>query len=63
MERPLSPFVFPTMVPLSDHAGLVDLHGFTGVALAVDSILLARWLVAVAAGGEVFAATHAFIAR
>jgi succinate dehydrogenase / fumarate reductase cytochrome b subunit len=38
------------------------LHRFTGIVLAVASILLAWWLVAVAAGGEVFAATHAFIA-
>jgi hypothetical protein len=30
--------------------------------IAIGSILLAWWLVAVAAGGEVFAATHAFIA-
>jgi succinate dehydrogenase / fumarate reductase, cytochrome b subunit len=32
------------------------------VGLAIGSILLAWWLVAVAAGGEVVAATHAFIA-
>jgi Putative ParB-like nuclease/Succinate dehydrogenase/Fumarate reductase transmembrane subunit len=37
-------------------------HRLTGIALAVGSILLAWWLVAVAAGGEVFAATHDFIA-
>ena len=31
------------------------------VALAVGSILLTWWLVAVAAGGELFAVTHAFL--
>ena len=39
-------------------------RSFTGspaLRLAVGSILLAWWLVAVAAGGELFAATHAFI--
>ena len=36
--------------------------GSPGIALAVGSILLAWWLVAVAAGGELFAATHAFLA-
>jgi len=30
--------------------------------LSVGSILLAWWLIAVAAGGQVFAATHAFLA-
>jgi hypothetical protein len=38
------------------------LHRLTGIALAIGSIVLAWWLVAVAAGGEVFAVTHAFIA-
>jgi succinate dehydrogenase / fumarate reductase cytochrome b subunit len=38
------------------------LHRFTGIGLAIGSILLAWWLVAVAAGGELFATTHAFIA-
>ena len=38
------------------------LHRLTGIALTVGSILLAWWLIAVAAGGSVFAATHAFIA-
>jgi succinate dehydrogenase cytochrome b556 subunit len=38
------------------------LHRLTGIALAVGSILLAWWLIAVPAGGQVFAATHAFLA-
>jgi succinate dehydrogenase / fumarate reductase cytochrome b subunit len=38
------------------------LHRLTGIALAVGSILLTWWLVSVAAGGELFAMTHAFIA-
>ena len=62
MERPLSPFMFPTWYRFQITSVLSILHRFTGIALSVGSILLAWWLVAVAAGGEVFAATHAFIA-
>jgi succinate dehydrogenase cytochrome b556 subunit len=62
MERPLSPFMFPTWYRFQITSVLSMLHRLTGIALAVGSILLAWWLVAVAAGGEVFAATHAFIA-
>ena len=63
MERPLSPFMFPTWYRFQITSVLSILHRLTGIALAVGSILLAWWLVAVAAGGEVFAATHAFIAQ
>jgi succinate dehydrogenase / fumarate reductase, cytochrome b subunit len=62
MERPLSPFMFPTWYRFQITSVLSILHRLTGIALAVGSILLAWWLVAVAAGGEVFAATHTFIA-
>ena len=62
MERPLSPFMFPTWYRFQIMSVLSILHRLTGIALAVGSILLAWWLVAVAAGGEVFAATHTFIA-
>jgi succinate dehydrogenase / fumarate reductase cytochrome b subunit len=62
MERPLSPFMFPTWYGFQITSVLSILHRFTGIAPAVGSILLAWWLVAVAAGGELFAATHAFIA-
>lgn len=62
MERPLSPFMFPTWYRFQITSALSILHRLTGIALAVGSILLAWWLVAVAAGGEVFAVTHAFIA-
>jgi succinate dehydrogenase / fumarate reductase, cytochrome b subunit len=62
MERPLSPFMFPTWYRFQITSVLSILHRLTGIALVVGSILLAWWLVAVAAGGEVFAATHAFIA-
>jgi succinate dehydrogenase cytochrome b subunit len=62
MERPLSPFMFPTWYRFQITSALSILHRLTGIALAVGSILLAWWLVAVAAGGEVFAGTHAFIA-
>ena len=62
MERPLSPFMFPTWYRFQITSGLSILHRLTGIWLAAGSILLAWWLVAVAAGGQVFAATHAFIA-
>ena len=62
MERPLSPFMFPTWYQFQLTSALSILHRLTGIALAVGSILLACWLIAVAAGGQLFAATHAFIA-
>src|SRR5438477_13016092 len=62
MERPLSPFMFPSWYHFQIGSTLSILHRLTGIALTVGSILLAWWLVAVAAGGQVFAATHAFIA-
>src|SRR5438105_11054439 len=62
MERPLSPFMFPTWYRFQITSVLSILHRITGIALAVGSVLLAWWLVAVAAGGQLFAATHAFIA-
>jgi succinate dehydrogenase / fumarate reductase cytochrome b subunit len=61
MQRPLSPFMFPTWYRFQLTSALSILHRLTGIALAVGSILLTWWLVAVAAGGELFAATHAFI--
>jgi succinate dehydrogenase / fumarate reductase cytochrome b subunit len=62
MERPLSPFMFPSWYHFQIGSALSILHRLTGIALAVGSILLAWWLIAVAAGGQVFAATHAFLA-
>jgi succinate dehydrogenase / fumarate reductase, cytochrome b subunit len=62
MERPLSPFMFPVWYRFQITSALSILHRLTGIALAVGSILLTWWLIAVAAGGQVFTATHAFIA-
>ena len=62
MERPLSPFMFPIWYRFQITSALSILHRLTGIALSVGSILLAWWLIAVAAGGQIFAATHAFIA-
>ena len=62
MERPLSPFMFPTWYRFQITSALSILHRLTGIALSVGSILLTWWLVAVAAGGQLFAATHAFMA-
>jgi succinate dehydrogenase / fumarate reductase cytochrome b subunit len=62
MNRPLSPFMFPTWYRFQITSALSILHRLTGIALTVGSMLLAWWLIAVAAGGEVFAATHAVLA-
>ena len=62
IQRPLSPFMFPTWYRFQITSVLSIVHRFTGIALAVGSVLLAWWLVAVAAGGEVFRETRAFIA-
>ena len=62
MERPLSPFMFPVWYRFQITSALSILHRLTGIALAIGSMLLTWWLVAVAAGDQVFAATHAFIA-
>jgi succinate dehydrogenase cytochrome b subunit len=61
MERPLSPFMFPVWYRFQITSTLSILHRLTGIALAIGSILLTWWLVAVASGGELFAATHAFM--
>src|SRR5260370_8641342 len=61
MERPLSPFMFPTWYRFQITSLLSIVHRLTGIVLAVGPILLAWWLVAVAAGGDVFPPTHAFI--
>jgi succinate dehydrogenase / fumarate reductase cytochrome b subunit len=60
-QRPLSPFMFPTWYRFQMTSALSILHRLTGIALAVGSLLLCWWLVAVAAGGELFTATHAFL--
>lgn len=62
MERPTSPFMFPTWYRFQLTSTLSIVHRLTGIALALGSILLAWWLVAVAAGGKLFVATHAVIA-
>jgi succinate dehydrogenase / fumarate reductase cytochrome b subunit len=61
MERPLSPFMFPTWYRFQMTSVLSILHRLTGIALSVGSILLTWWLVAVAAGGQMFVTTHAFM--
>jgi succinate dehydrogenase / fumarate reductase, cytochrome b subunit len=62
MERPLSPFMFPVWYRFQIGSALSILHRLTGIALTAGSVLLTWWLIAVAAGGDTFAATHAFIA-
>ena len=62
MQRPLSPFMFPTWYRFQVTSALSILHRLTGIGLTGGSIALAWWLFAVAAGGELFDATHAFLA-
>jgi succinate dehydrogenase / fumarate reductase cytochrome b subunit len=50
------------LVSLPDHLGSVDPAPAHRHRVGIGSILLAWWLVSVAAGGEWFATTHAFIA-
>jgi succinate dehydrogenase / fumarate reductase, cytochrome b subunit len=61
MERPLSPYMFPRWYRFQITSSLSILHRLTGIALAVGSIVLTCWLIAVAAGGGLFRATHTFI--
>jgi succinate dehydrogenase cytochrome b subunit len=62
MERPLSPFMFPSWYRFALTSALSILHRVTGIALAIGSIVLVWWLVSVAAGGGVFATTHSVMA-
>jgi succinate dehydrogenase / fumarate reductase, cytochrome b subunit len=62
MERPLSPFMFPTWYRFQLTSAMSILHRLTGIALAVGSVLLTWWLVAVAAGDALFTTTHDFLA-
>ena len=62
IDRPRSPFMFAPWYRFQITSALSILHRLTGIALTVGLIVLAWWLIAVAAGGEIFAATHAFIA-
>ena len=61
MQRPLSPFMFPSWYRFGTTSALSILHRLSGVGLAVGSILLAWWLVAVAVSGGAFAAARAFL--
>src|SRR6201996_6525319 len=61
MERPLSPFMFPTWYRFQITSVLSILHRLTGIGLAVGSVLLAWWLISVATRGELFEATHTFL--
>ena len=61
LNRPLSPFMFPIWYRFQITSALSILHRLTGIGLAVGSILLAFWLIAVAEGGESFASMHVFL--
>src|SRR6476619_7237103 len=61
MERPLSPFMFPTWYRFQITSALSILHRLTRIALTVGSILLVWWLITVAAGGELITTTHALL--
>ena len=54
--------MFPTWYRFQLTSAMSILHRLTGIALAVGSILLAWWLIAVAAGDTLFTTTHDFLA-
>jgi succinate dehydrogenase / fumarate reductase cytochrome b subunit len=54
--------MFPTWYRFQITSALSILHRLTGIALTVGSILLAWWLIAVAAGGAIFQVTHSVVA-
>jgi succinate dehydrogenase / fumarate reductase cytochrome b subunit len=54
--------MFPVWYRFQITSALSILHRLTGIGLAVGSILLAWWLISVAAGGELFEAMHRFLA-
>jgi len=61
MGRPLSPFMFPMWYRFQVTSALSILHRLTGIALSVGLVLLAWWLIAVAAGGDIFRMTTALL--
>jgi succinate dehydrogenase / fumarate reductase, cytochrome b subunit len=61
MERPISPFMFPMWYRFQITSAPSIPHRLTGIGLARGSFLLTWWLAAPASGGQLFAATHAFI--
>jgi succinate dehydrogenase / fumarate reductase, cytochrome b subunit len=61
LNRPISPFMFPVWYRFQFTSALSILHRLTGIGLAVGSILLAWWLISVAAGGAMFQTMHAFL--
>jgi len=61
MDRPISPFMFPSWYRFQVTSALSIFHRITGIILAVGSILLTLWLVSVAASGPLFEAAHAFM--
>ena len=58
-ERPLSPHLQIYRLQLT--SALSILHRITGVALAVGTLLLAWWLVALASGEDAYTAAQGFI--
>jgi succinate dehydrogenase / fumarate reductase cytochrome b subunit len=60
-NRPISPFMFPVWYRFQFTSALSILHRLTGIGLAVGSIVLAWWLISVAAGGAMFQTTHMFL--
>ncbi|HTS90751.1 MAG TPA: succinate dehydrogenase, cytochrome b556 subunit [Stellaceae bacterium] len=58
-ERPLSPHLQIYRLQLTSVLSI--LHRITGVALAVGTLLLAWWLVALASGEDAYTAAQGFI--
>ena len=60
-NRPISPFMFPSWYRFQITSALSIFHRLTGIALAIGSVLLTWWLISVAASGDIFESTHAFM--
>jgi succinate dehydrogenase / fumarate reductase cytochrome b subunit len=61
VERPLSPFMFPTHYKPQITSVMSILHRATGCALGIGTLLLAWWLVAAASGPAAYAQVHGFL--
>lgn len=58
-DRPLSPHLQVYRWQITNTLSI--LHRLTGVALGVGTLLMAYWLIAIAAGPEVFATAQSFV--
>jgi len=61
-KRPMSPFMLGSLYRFQITSVMSFLHRISGLVLAVGALVLAWWLLAVAAGGDTFAHAAACLA-